>query len=82
MTHSFYISTYDCIMIDLQPDPRFWQNEPSAGNSSRTANDLAVRRALQAWAGRIAALPKLKLGVPAVFRLYYQRPPRVDADSQ
>jgi hypothetical protein len=32
LTLSPYISTYDCIMIDLQSEPRFWQNEPNAGD--------------------------------------------------
>jgi hypothetical protein len=41
------VSTADCIMIDLQSEPRFWQNEPNAGDSSGTANDLACSPAIK-----------------------------------
>jgi hypothetical protein len=33
-------------MIYLQPWTGFWQNEPKMGDFSRTANDLAIFRAL------------------------------------
>jgi hypothetical protein len=39
-------------MLALQLRPKFWQNEPNAGDSSRMANDLAIRRALEAWTAR------------------------------
>jgi hypothetical protein len=32
----------------LQSSSGFWQNEPNTSDSSRRANDLAVRRALEA----------------------------------
>jgi hypothetical protein len=64
-----FISTFDCKMFSLQPRPKFWQNEPNAGDSSRMANDLAIRRVLEAWAaGRIAALPRLEWASPLFFR--------------
>ena len=66
---SAFISTFDCKMFALQSRPKFWQNEPNAGDSSRMANDLAIRRALEAWAaGRITALPRLEWASPLFFR--------------
>ena len=42
-----FISTFDCKMFSFQPSSKFWQNEPNAGESSRMANDLAIRRVLE-----------------------------------
>src|SRR6266446_8907499 len=40
------VSILDCIKVILQSWPRFWQNEPSAGISSRSINGLAVSQGL------------------------------------
>jgi hypothetical protein len=77
--------TPDCKMFSLQPGSKFWQNEPNAGDSSRMANDLAIRRFAAFWRlGRPVGLPlcQARMGVPAVFPLYYQRTRRPGEQSR
>jgi hypothetical protein len=47
-------TTFDCNNINLQSDPRFWQNEPNRNYFSKMHNDLAIRRVLQAMTERTA----------------------------
>jgi hypothetical protein len=53
-------------MTKLQSNPRFWQNEPSAGHSSSTANGLARNGVARPRRCICRSFPKLRIANKAV----------------